>query len=179
MPRHHLPSLKSIAHRQLRIPSHGSRGTYSRTATSFPLHNPRPAYCRLLPSESAQPDQPESAEQAAAAAGVAAASGPPGISGLGKEARPPVPAGQPQVPAGQPQAPARQQAAPRPQQQQQRLQQAPRRCGRQRSMALFSYLQMAVTQPMDLLMRGRIREQYYSSEQLKNTRTGANAGVSG
>jgi len=163
MPRHHLPSLKSIAHRKLRIPSHGSRSD-SRTATLFPLHIPRPAYC-LLPSKSAQPDQPEPAGQAAAAAGVAAAaSGPPGISGLGKEARPLVPAGQPQVPA---------------QQQQQRLQQAPRRCGRKRSMALFSYLQMAVTQPMDLLMRGRIREQYYRSEQLKNTRTGANAGASG
>ena len=45
----------------------------------------------------------------------------------------------------------------------------------QRDMALLSYLQMAILHPLDLLMRGRIRQQYYGSSQLSDTPAGAGA----
>ena len=47
-------------------------------------------------------------------------------------------------------------------------------------MALLSYLQMAILHPLDLLMRGRIQEQYYGSGKLSDTPAGASAeGISG
>lgn len=46
-------------------------------------------------------------------------------------------------------------------------------------MALLAYLQMAIFHPLDLLMRGRIRQQYYSSTSLANTPAGQDNGGKG
>lgn len=64
--------------------------------------------------------------------------------------------------------------AEQPQQRRQQQEQA------QGDMALLSYLQMAILHPLDLLMRGRIRQQYYGSGKLSDTPAGAGAeGTSG
>lgn len=64
-------------------------------------------------------------------------------------------------------------------QRQRQSEQPLRQKAKQRDMALFSYLQMAVSQPLDLLMRGRITQQRTGSTQLSDTPAGADAGTTG